>query len=47
MQTDASGMVEANLLAPLREAMSARQTERAAKAAATKVDFFTMVRGED
>jgi len=47
MQTDASGTVEAGLLAPLREAISARQTERAAKAAATKVDFFTMVRGED
>ena len=47
MHTDASGTVEASLLAPLREAMSARQTARAAKAAATKVDFFTMVRGED
>lgn len=47
MQTDASSTVEAGLLAPLRAAMSARQTARAAKAAATKVDFFTMVRGED
>ena len=26
---------------------AARRTTRAAKAAATKVDFFTMVRGED
>lgn len=47
MQTDASAAVEAGLLAPLRAAMRARQSQRAAKAAATKVDFFTMVRGED
>ncbi|WP_417260687.1 phosphonate C-P lyase system protein PhnG [Celeribacter sp.] len=47
MQTDAAAMVEANLLTPLRKAQADRKTERAAKAAATKVDFFTMVRGED
>lgn len=47
MQTAAIETIEAEILAPLREAMSARKTERAAKAAATKVDFFTMVRGED
>ena len=47
MQTDAADAVEAGLLAPLRKATTARKTERAAKAAATKVDFFTMVRGED
>jgi alpha-D-ribose 1-methylphosphonate 5-triphosphate synthase subunit PhnG len=40
-------MVEANLLTPLRNAQADRKNERAAKAAATKVDFFTMVRGED
>jgi alpha-D-ribose 1-methylphosphonate 5-triphosphate synthase subunit PhnG len=40
-------MVETGLLAPLRAAMQTRETKRAAKAAATKVDFFTMVRGED
>jgi alpha-D-ribose 1-methylphosphonate 5-triphosphate synthase subunit PhnG len=39
--------VEAGLLAPLRKAMVASKTMRAAKAAATKVDFFTIVRGED
>lgn len=47
MQTQAAAVVEKRLLAPLREAVRARKTERAAKAAATKVDFFTMVRGED
>lgn len=47
MQTAAADEVEAGLLAPLRTAMTGRKTERAAKAAATKVDFFTMVRGED
>ncbi|PTQ75895.1 phosphonate C-P lyase system protein PhnG [Celeribacter persicus] len=35
------------VLVPLEEAQVALRTARAAKAAATKVDFFTMVRGED
>lgn len=47
MQTQAAEAVDRAILAPLRNAMSVRKTERAAKAAATKVDFFTMVRGED
>lgn len=47
MQTEAANAVETTLLTPLRDAITARKTERAAKAAATKVDFFTMVRGED
>lgn len=47
MQTDAADVVEAQLLAPLRDARETRKAGRAAKAAATKVDFFTMVRGED
>jgi alpha-D-ribose 1-methylphosphonate 5-triphosphate synthase subunit PhnG len=47
MQTDAAETVEAAVLTPLRDAMTARKAGRAAKAAATKVDFFTMVRGED
>ena len=47
MQTDAAESVEAGLLSPLRVALTQRKTDRAAKAAATKVDFFTMVRGED
>ncbi len=47
MQTDAADMVEAGLLTPLRDDMTTHKSERAAKAAATKVDFFTIVRGED
>lgn len=47
MQTDAAAIVEAGLLVPLRAATTQHKTDRAAKAAATKVDFFTMVRGED
>lgn len=47
MQTDAAGQVDRAILAPLRAAASTRRATRAAKAAATKVDFFTMVRGED
>jgi alpha-D-ribose 1-methylphosphonate 5-triphosphate synthase subunit PhnG len=47
MQTGAAEAIETGLLAPLRKAMAQRKTDRAAKAAATKVDFFTLVRGED
>ena len=39
--------VEAGLIAPLRSALSSAQEKRRAETAATKVDFFTMVRGED
>jgi alpha-D-ribose 1-methylphosphonate 5-triphosphate synthase subunit PhnG len=38
--------VEARVIAPLRVAMLARWTGKAAETAATKVDFYTMVRGE-
>jgi alpha-D-ribose 1-methylphosphonate 5-triphosphate synthase subunit PhnG len=38
--------VETEVVAPLRVAMLARRTRRAAATAATKVDFYTMVRGE-
>ncbi|MFV1465580.1 MULTISPECIES: phosphonate C-P lyase system protein PhnG [unclassified Phaeobacter] len=47
MQTGAAADVQRQILAPLREAKQAKKAARAAKAAATKVDFFTMVRGED
>ena len=47
MQTDAADVIEAKVLSPLRNALANLKIERAAKAAATKVDFFTMVRGED
>jgi alpha-D-ribose 1-methylphosphonate 5-triphosphate synthase subunit PhnG len=39
--------VEAALLAPVRERLASERKAQAAKAAATRVDFFTMVRGED
>jgi alpha-D-ribose 1-methylphosphonate 5-triphosphate synthase subunit PhnG len=38
--------VETNLLAPLRSAMLAGRERRSAEAAATRVDFYAMVRGE-
>lgn len=47
MQTSAAGELQAQLLDPLHQQMQAAKTARAAKAAATKVEFFTLVRGED
>jgi len=41
-----AGSVETGVIAPLRIAMLARRNRRAAEAAATRVDFYTMVRGE-
>jgi alpha-D-ribose 1-methylphosphonate 5-triphosphate synthase subunit PhnG len=38
--------VEANVLAPLRAAMVSDRNRGAAEAAATRVDFYTLVRGE-
>ncbi len=39
--------VESAILAPLRAACAASDREKREQAAATRVDFFTMVRGED
>ncbi|MCA0058646.1 MULTISPECIES: phosphonate C-P lyase system protein PhnG [unclassified Mesorhizobium] len=39
--------VETGLLGPLRAALTTAREKRRAETAATKVDFFTMVRGED
>ncbi|WP_420586302.1 phosphonate C-P lyase system protein PhnG [Ruegeria sp.] len=47
MQTDAAEEIRTRILTPLSQQMQADKTTRAAKAAATKVEFFTMVRGED
>ena len=47
MQTDQAGAMGAQVLAPLQAEETARRMARAAKAAATKVEFFTLVRGED
>jgi len=46
-QGDSRAVVEAQVLNPLREAEALERSTRAAKAAATRVEFFTLVRGED
>ena len=40
-------VIEAGILAPLRSGLAEADFRRSAETAATKVDFFTMVRGED
>ncbi|MEW2912905.1 phosphonate C-P lyase system protein PhnG [Leisingera sp. JC11] len=47
MQTGAADALSAAVLTPLAEEKQKAEDDRAAKAAATKVEFFTMVRGED
>ena len=47
MQGPASDRVREAVLDPLEAERAHRVTTRAAKAAATKVEFFTMMRGED
>ncbi|MQQ09212.1 phosphonate C-P lyase system protein PhnG [Epibacterium sp. SM1979] len=47
MQGEAADAIEAAVLTPLRTEDSQARMDRAAKAAATKVDFFTLARGED
>jgi len=47
MQTDEGPMIRARVLQVLAAEETARRTARAEKAAATKVDFFTLVRGEN
>ncbi|WP_419247619.1 phosphonate C-P lyase system protein PhnG [Salipiger abyssi] len=46
MQGDRAEELRAAVLAPLEAAEAETRRARAARAAATKVDFFTMVRGE-
>lgn len=41
-----SDELEAKVIAPLREGMLSRRRGKAAETAATRVDFYTMVRGE-
>jgi alpha-D-ribose 1-methylphosphonate 5-triphosphate synthase subunit PhnG len=43
---DHAGIVEAMVLAPLRARMILERGRRAAETAATRVDFYTLVRGE-
>ncbi len=47
MQGPEAPAVRARLLEPLAGTLAEARRTRAAKAAATKVEFFTMVRGED
>jgi len=47
MQTAAADTVRAAILEPLEQHARRRTEQRAARAATTKVDFFTLVRGED
>jgi alpha-D-ribose 1-methylphosphonate 5-triphosphate synthase subunit PhnG len=47
MQTDAAADVQRRVIAPLAETARLKRSTREVKAAATKVDFFTMVRGEN
>jgi alpha-D-ribose 1-methylphosphonate 5-triphosphate synthase subunit PhnG len=43
---DFGAAVERDVIAPLREQLLAERKQAAAETAATKVDFYTMVRGE-
>ncbi|WP_299617766.1 phosphonate C-P lyase system protein PhnG [uncultured Tateyamaria sp.] len=47
MQGGAAGAVRTAVLEPLQAEQMIAKTARAQKAAATKVEFFTMARGED
>ena len=47
MQGPAAEQVRTTVLDPLESEQATRKSERAAKAAATRVEFFTMARGED
>lgn len=47
MQTDQADETRSRIIAPLVAEAKANSSGRAARAAATKVEFFTMVRGED
>lgn len=47
MQTGQAADLTVRVLRPLETEAGAARAARAAKAAGTKVDFFTMVRGED
>jgi alpha-D-ribose 1-methylphosphonate 5-triphosphate synthase subunit PhnG len=44
--SDHAEQIEAQVLAPLRAAVAADRSQKAAETAATRVDFYTMVRGE-
>ncbi|MEM6376250.1 MAG: phosphonate C-P lyase system protein PhnG [Pseudomonadota bacterium] len=47
MQSEEADRVRSTILEPLEAERTAAKSMRAAKAAATKVEFFTMTRGDD
>lgn len=47
LQTDQAESVHVHVLAPLNAETAAARAARATKAAGTRVEFFTLVRGED
>lgn len=47
MQTADAAVLQARVLSPLKADETARRTAQAARAATTRVEFFTLVRGED
>jgi alpha-D-ribose 1-methylphosphonate 5-triphosphate synthase subunit PhnG len=47
LQGPAADLVRERVLAPMQALLAQGRAERAAKAAATRVEFFTMARGED
>lgn len=47
LQGEHAAMIVAKVLEPLRAEEQQRRSVRATKAAATRVEFFTLVRGED
>jgi alpha-D-ribose 1-methylphosphonate 5-triphosphate synthase subunit PhnG len=44
--SDHAGAIEREVLAPLRASIASAQKQKASETAATRVDFYTMVRGE-
>lgn len=47
MQSEAAEQVNTEVLVPIAAVLEQRKSARAERAASTKVEFFTMVRGED
>jgi alpha-D-ribose 1-methylphosphonate 5-triphosphate synthase subunit PhnG len=46
-QDEAQDLIEADIVAPVAARLAAERARTRARSAATKVDFFTLVRGED
>jgi alpha-D-ribose 1-methylphosphonate 5-triphosphate synthase subunit PhnG len=46
-QSERRDAIERNVLAPIRTRLERERAEKREQAAATRVDFFTLVRGED